>query len=433
MGKFTKDVTSTFITQVITLILGLFTTIIIARILGPEKRGIYSLAILLPSLLITFSNLGIGTATAFHIGKKKYSLNKIFGNNIIFSVLISALAIFLGLIVISFFGDALFAGIKKEYLFLGLLLIPFQIFITLIVSIFWGLQKITEYNFINLLINFIFSALIGILLLGFHLGIKATIIAQIISFLPAGILLFFWVKKKTDGISLKFDKSYFKDSLKYGGKVYLSDLSSFLHYRIDIFLINIFINPLAVGLYSIATAMAEKFWFISTSVARAFFPKVSSETDENRLKEFTPLVCRNTLFVTFLGIIFVLFISRWIIILLFSEAYLNSIQSFNVLLIGMISISGWNILANDLMGRGRPEINTYLTIGSVILNIILNIFLIPRFGIIGAAWATAISYTILCLCTVIVYSKISGNKIRDVIFIKKTDFKIYKNIIALLK
>jgi len=429
MSKFTKDVTFTFITKVITLLLGLAITIVIARILGPEKKGIYSLAILIPSLLITFTDLGVGPATVFHISKKKYPLKQILGNNIIFSILVGIFSIFIGLVIISIFGNTFFAGIKKEYLFLALLLAPPQLLLIYTVSVLWGTQKIKEYNLIHILRTFIFFVLIGILLLKFHFEIKAIIITQIISFLVAEILLFFWAKTKTGGISFKFNKLYFKDSLKYGSKVYIANLFSFLHYRIDIFLINIFINPLAVGFYSIAVAIAEKFWLITNSMAIAFFPRVSSETNQKRLKEFTPLVYRNILFITLLGVIFLLLISRWIIILLFSEAYLNSVQPFNILLIGIIAISGWNILANDLMGRGKPEINTYISAGSVILNIILNIFLIPKFGIIGAAWATTISYTILNLITVVVYVKISGNKIRDVLFLKKSDLKLYKNLL----
>lgn len=433
MGKFTKNVIFTFIAKGITLILGLIITIIIARILGPEKKGIYSLAILLPTLLITFTNLGISSATIFHIGKKKYSLEQILGNNIIFSVLISAFTIILGLISISLFSDSLFAGVKKEYLFLALLIIPFQLFLLFIISILWGLQKIKKYNLIHLLKILVFFLLVGIFLLWFRLEIKTIIIAQIISSIPAVILLLFWVNKKIRGISLKFNKLYFKDSLKYGSKVYLADLSSFLHIRIDIFLINIFINPLAVGLYSVSAAMTQKLWLITNSIATVLFPRVSSETDKKRLKEFTPLVCRTTLFITLLAAIFLILISHWLIVLLFSRAYSGSILPFNILLIGTIAISGWNILANDLMGRGKPQIYARLSIGSVILNILLNVFLIPRFGIIGAAWSTTISYTILCFSAVIIYSKISGNRIRDILFLKKTDYKIYKNLVTSLK
>ena len=93
LGKFTKDTLITLIAKVLLLVLGIGTSIIVARVLGPGGKGIYSLAILFPTLLITFTNLGIGPASVYFIGQKKYTSKEVFGANIIYSVLISIFAI----------------------------------------------------------------------------------------------------------------------------------------------------------------------------------------------------------------------------------------------------------------------------------------------------------------------------------------------------
>ena len=433
MGKFTKDTIITFIARVLNLVLVLGASIVVARVLGPEGKGIYSLAILLPMLLITFTNPGIGPASVYYIGKKKYLPKEIFGNNIIFSSLVSVFAIIVGLIVIFFFSNSLFPGVEKEYLFLALSLLPFHIFLNFIIDILLGLQKFKKYNLVNLLRTFTFLILIVIFLLGFHFGTKSAIIAQAISFFLAGVPLFFWVKKETNGISFKFNKLYFRDFSLYGGKIYLANILSFLRKRVDMFLVNIFLNPLAVGLYSIAVGLAEKIWLISQSAGLVLFPRVSSETDKKKLKQFTPLVCRNILFITLIGAVLFFFLSDWIITLFYSKAFSDSILPLKILLIGTVAISGSIAMSNDIAGRGKPIINAYIGAVSVIINIILNIIWIPKFGIIGASWATAVSYTVLFIITVFVYSKISGNRIRDVIFIKKSDFRFYKNFLILFK
>jgi len=78
-------------------------------------------------------------------------------------------------------------------------------------------------------------------------------------------------------------------------------------------------------------------------------------------------------------------------------------------------------------------INTYINIASLATNIILNILLIPQYGIAGAAYATTISYSLVFIIRSIVYSKISGNRIRDFIFIKLSDLKFYLAIINLVR
>jgi len=433
IGKFTKNILITFGTRVFQLILGIGSSVIIARMLGPQGRGIYSLAILLPGLLAVFTNLGIGPASVFYIGKKKYSPKEVFGTNIIFAGLISIFTIIIGLIIVFFFSDKLFPGVPKECLFLALSVIPLHFFSSFSVNILLGLQKIKKYNFIQLIQNFIFLFLIVIFLLGLRFGVKAVITANILSAFVGCTVLFFQTKKETNGIVFSLNREILRDFFSYGSKVYLGNIFSFLHYKIDMFMVNIFLNPVAVGFYSIAVTLAEKIGLISESTGTILFPQVSSETNKERLNKFTPLVCRNTLFITMLCAIFLFLIGRWLIILLYSKEFSDSVLPFQILLIGSITISGWRILANDLYGRGKPLLNSYITGVSVIINIILNIIFIPKFGISGASWATAISYTIALIMITIVYSRISGNRITDILFVKKSDLKYYKNIRGLFK
>ena len=432
IGNFTKNTLYTLVTRILQLLLGIVTSIIIARVIGPKGKGIHTLAILLPMLLITFANFGIGPASVYYIGKKKYALQEIFGGNIIFSILISVSAIIAGLIVVYFFSNKMFPGVEKEYLLLALCIIPFQLFLTFIVSILLGLQEIKKYNYINLIRNFIFLFLIVILLLGFKYRIRAVIFAQAISSMFVCIALFFLVKKEVGGIILKINKSLFKDFFIYGSKIYLTNILAFLHLRIDIFMINIFLNPIEVGFYSIAVGLSEKIWLISQSAGTVLFPKVCSETDKKKLKEFTPLVCRNVLGITIFISILLYFLGSHIIVLFYSKQFYKSVLPFQILLIGVIAISGSRILANDLSGRGRLQENIYINTFSVILNIILNLILIPKFGIKGAAWATTISYNVTFLIRLLIYSKISGNKTKEIIIIQKSDIALYRNIFSAL-
>lgn len=433
MGKFIKDTIFTFIIRIFNLGLALGSSIIIARALGPEGKGIYSLAVLLPSLVIIFTNPGLGPATVYYVGQRKYSPKKVFGNNIIFSSLVSILASLIGLIIIFFFSNALFPNIAREYLLLALSLIPVHIFLSSILDILLAFQKIKKYNLVSFVQEVIFLFLTGLFFLGLHLGVREVIILEFISFFIACIVLFFWAKKETGEIHFGLDKFYFRRFLVYGIKVYLANVLSFLRKRLSLFLVNIYLNPLAVGFYSIASGLAEKIWLIPQSAGIVLFPRVSSETNKDRLKNFTPLVCRNVLFITFIVAILFFILSDWVIPLLYSETFLESIVPFKILLIGTVAISGSVSMANDISGRGKPMINVYLSLIVVIINIILSIILLPIFGILGAAWATTSSYIVNFILKTIVYSKISGNKITDVIFIKKSDLRFYKNFIIIFK
>ena len=433
IGTFTKNTLITFITRVLTAIFGILITIVIARTLGAGGQGIYSLAILLPSTLLIFTVFGVNVSSIFYIGKKEYHPKEVLGHNLFFSFFISIFTILLGLVIIFFFSNKIFPGVEKVYLFLALSIIPFNIFFELVSSVLLGMQKIKKYNLFSFSQSFLFLFLIIILILGFRFGIKAAILAQTFSFLFVGIVLFFIAKKETGGLVFKLSKNYCRDAISYGFKNYLGGVLNFLHYRIDMFLINIFLNPIAVGIYYIAVRLAEGIWLISLSAATVLFPKVASETDEKNLKEFTPLVCRNVLFITFLIAILLFISSRWIVLFFYSNEFLDAVLPFQILLIGTLFTSGWRILANDISARGKPMLNNYVIGFSVILNTILNIIYIPKFGIAGAAFTTAISHFTLFLITIFFYAKISHNKIKNIVLPQKTDILFYKNILSLIK
>ncbi len=432
-SKFTKNTLITLLTRILQLIFAIGTSVIIARVLGPEGKGVYALALLLPSILVALTDLGVGPASVYYIGKKKYSSKEIFGANIIYSFLISIFAISIGLIVVLFFREEAFPGVPKEYLLLALSLIPFQVFLTLVVDVLLGLRKIKEYNFVQLVHTFMFLFLIAIFLLGFHFGIRAAIICEAVSLFLSCIVLFFLVIKETQGVLLKCSKDYFKNSFFYGIKAYSSNVLSFLHARIDMWMLNFFLNPIAAGFYSVAVGVAEKLWLISQSAGTVIFPEVSSESNSKRLKEFTPLICRNVLFISFLGAIALFLMAPLLITFLYSKQYSKSVLPLQILLLGIIPISGSRILSNDFAGRGKPILNTYLNGFSVITNVVLNLIFIPKWGIAGAAWASTISYTLVASGTFVVYAKISGNKISDIIFIKRSDLKRYRSFISSFK
>jgi O-antigen/teichoic acid export membrane protein len=426
IGTFTKNTLMIFFTRVSALFLGLLASIIIARVLGPEGKGVYTLAILLPGLLLTFTNFGINPATVFYIGKKKYSPKEIFGNNIVITLLLGGIAILIGLIIIFFFSQKLFQGVEKEYLLLALPLVLFTLFFGFISCILIGLQKFKKYNFVYFLQGFCFLALIGVFLLSLNLDVKFTILAYVFSYVLACGILFFLTEKETNGVFLKPNWQYFKDVFSYGSRAFLGGIFVFFHTRIDRFLINFFINPPAVGLYSVSAGLAEGFWLLSLAASIVLFPKVASETDGKRLKEFTPLVCRNILFITFLMATLFFALSPWLVTFLYSERFLQSIKPFQILLIGSLAFCGMRILGNDLSARGKPMLVTYAVGISTILNIILNLLWIPKWGIIGAAWATSLSYLGMFMIVAFLYLKISGNKINEILLFKKSDLNFYK-------
>ena len=424
--NFSIDTGITVTTQVVNVVLGLVTSVILARVLGPEGRGIYALAMLLPTLIVTFGNVGIGPATVYYVARGEFKSQEILGNNILLSVAFGGLGLIAGLVVVLFFRQEVFPGIPPGYLLLSLVLVPIQFFFSYVRYLLLGAQRIKEFNCVQIAQTSLFLGFIAIALLGFKAGVTGAILAVLFTWLFADVLVFGLTKKVAGGIDLKPNTSYIKQAIIYGLQAHISNILAFLNYRVDMFLVNSFVGPGAVGLYSIGVGLAERLWIVSKAAGTVLFPRVSAETDEERRKSFTPLVARTVLWITAFAALVLALLSRWIVLLLYSAKFLPTVGVLQSLLIGIIPLSASRVLANDISGRGRPILNTYRGIITVVTNVVLNLLWIPRYGIVGAAWASTVSYTVSFLGALYFYCRLSGNPWTKILLPQPGDLAIYR-------
>lgn len=425
-GRFTRRTAITFTARVLSVLLGIAISVIIARLLGPEGKGIYTLAALLPTLIVTFANLGIGPATVYHVAQGRYSRQEILGTNIAFALGIGALGVLGGLIVALFLHQSVFPGVAQGYLLLALALIPGTLLFVYLQNILLGAQRFKEYNLIAIIQSLLFLASVVIALWALKAGVVGALVAGAFAWFLADVVLFLWVWKIVGGISFKLNLAYLRKASVYGLQAHLGNIIGFLNYRIDMFLVNGFLNPTAVGFYSIGVGLGEKLWMVSHAASTVLFPRVAAETDEHRRKEFTPLVARSVLWISVLGALAVFFLSHWLVNFLYSAAFLPAVQPLQILLPGIVALSVGRVLANDIAGRGRPMLNTYVGAGALATNVALNLIWIPRYEIAGAAWASTVSYSLTFVVRLLLYCRLSGNSWVKVLLPQRGDWKLYR-------
>ncbi|MGQ9628682.1 MAG: oligosaccharide flippase family protein, partial [Anaerolineae bacterium] len=351
-GTFARGTTVTLSSGVLSLLIGVGTSVILARVLGPEGKGIYALAALLPSLIVTFGNLGIGPATVYYVARGEFRRQEILGNNVLLSLGVGGIGVLAGLVVALFFREAVFPGVSPGYLLLALVLVPVDIFFSYVRYVLLGAQRIKEFNYVQIAQSALFLGFIALALLGLKAGVTGAILAGLLTWLLVDALVFHLAKKVAGGFDVKPSASYMKRAATYGIQAHLSNILGFLNYRVDMFLVNGFLGPAAVGLYAVGVGLVEKLWMISQAASTVLFPRVAAETEEQRRKEFTPLVARTVLWTTGLGALALALLSRWIVLLLYSEAFLPAVGALQALLVGIVALSAGRVLANDISGRG---------------------------------------------------------------------------------
>jgi len=434
LTSISKNSSITFISQVIIFALRIIISIILARILSPSGRGIYALIILIPTVMLKLGSLGMESANVYFTGSKQYKVKEITSNSLFSSVILGLILILLFFCIyhLNIFQDFLNSNqINLFYLWIIILTIPLSLLSGFLINIFLGEEKIITYNKIN-----IFKVILNLITIIFFLlilrqGIFGAVFSYILTIIGTTLFVILLIRTLTK-IRFSFNLRLFEDLTKYGLKTYFGNIAQFLNYRLDIFLVATFLSPAAVGFYSISVALAEKIWMLPGSIALVLFPRISS-LKNTKANNFTPKVARNTFFIVFVFSLILAFFSRPLIRILFGYDFLPSVVPLLILLPGIIALSGAKTLTADLAGRGKPQFGTYASFISLGINVPLNLYFIPKWGISGAAFASSVAYIVATFIIIIFFIKISKKSWVDVLLIKKKDFQYYKNFFSKIK
>jgi O-antigen/teichoic acid export membrane protein len=197
-----------------------------------------------------------------------------------------------------------------------------------------GAQHIKGYNLAAMIQGFL-SLIFTILFLWiFRMEVGGALLGIVFSWIFADIFTFVLTAKVSNGFKMQMNISYLKNALNYGLKIHIGNILRFLSLRVNLFLVNVFLNPAAVGFYSISIGLTEKLWLISQAAATVLFPKIAGEEDEVKKKEFTPIVARTVLWIMVPIALLIFFLSRWLVSFLYSQTFLPAVASLRILLWG---------------------------------------------------------------------------------------------------
>lgn len=424
---------ATLVRQVGAGLLGLITAAIIARVYGPEGNGVFAIALLLPGMLGILLSFGIASANVYFIASNQVTIREAVRANLRFCLWMTVIGLLVGVLVVLWKGNEFFPGVGRQLLWLALPIFPIALLSGFLTSLFQGLQEFRTYNRllviqpILLLGSVSLVALSGNKSLGLLIGVQ--LVTSFIVLVATVLALYRLSLASVEESPTTGD--YSKRAINYGWKAHLGGILAFLNYKADIFLVNFFMTPVAAGVYVVIVALAERLWLISGAVSTVLLPRLSQlSSDEESRKRLTPLISRLVLVVTLVCGFVLAFIAHPLILLLFGSQYLDGVLPLLILLPGIVMLGVAKVWANDIAARGRPEINMYISLVVIIVNIIGNVTLIPRYGLSGAAAATTVSYLICSLITLFIYARMTSNNWITAIFVSSADMNALMKLLS---
>lgn len=382
--------------SIIILLVGFVIKPILARWLGATALGLYSLSITIYGVSVLIGNFGISQSLIKYVaeyGRNSSKIREIASSGFISSLIVGVCVGFLLYIlrdVIASFFDKPRLALSLSILALSL---PFASLLQSLTGLFNGLKKM-RYFALLLIAQIILRVVLVILLIKLGYGITGAIIGIALSDIVTSLL---GLLLSRGFLSLRVQDYIrnFRRLLGFGAQMFGVSVINSISSRMDIFLIGYFMSATSVGLYSAAIAIANLFTIIPDAVRRMTFPNTSKLWSEGNRElmhvMFDKSLKYSACILIFLALI-VGFFAKDIITLVFGHKFEGVILALYVLIIARV-IRGATIvpIGSVVPAIGRPDINLKVELISVGMNVGLNILLIPRFGILGAAIGTTIA------------------------------------------
>ena len=291
-----------------------------------------------------------------------------------------------------------------------------------------GNERITHINKFNIIMNLARSFLLTIFWLAGTLDINKYIIIYTSSL---GILTIMLYSKL--GIKYKFmsNKNLIIKEFKFGIAIYLATLFIYLNYRLDQFLIKNMLNETQMGIYSIAVALAELLFLIPGSVGTAVLGRLYNIEDNstNERKDTISLTVKYTFYIcVIIGIIGIMMTP--LITFVYGEEYSGAKIPTIILFIGIIFASIGKVSSSYFQSIGNTKTHLIITASTFFANLILNLILIPIYGIAGAAIASTIAYIFYGIAYIIFFIKLEEFSFKDFFEISKEDILAIKQSIS---
>ncbi|WP_246286520.1 flippase [Natronomonas gomsonensis] len=389
-----KNVKQLFFLRVFGQLLTLLSVIYFTRSLPPGTLGEYFYFESLRGMAGLLVSFGVGGATEKFASENEdpdgwYSTGL---------VMTTALAVI---------GSILFLGVQyafdgiiaQEYLIYFIVALTGQQFISFYKHIFRADLRAAVGGFVNLLrvIAFVIGAVAAVRLGMGALGIIASATFARLLVIPVSI---YFTNRKFTIPSIEMANKLIGFAKYY----FLTVIGSKILYFADIVLIGILLTKADVGLYEVAWRLMLAAIILNGILANTIFSYISKADSLNNTKQIRDDIetsLRFVLILPFAGVIGAAIIGSDVLALLFTAEYVSNEYLLSVLMSGFIFQSIYFLFSRSLVAMNKPKVSFYGTATTIISNLGLNLMLIPRFGIIGAAFATSASFVIAAVVHVL--------------------------------
>ncbi|SDA59978.1 polysaccharide transporter, PST family [Pseudomonas sp. NFPP33] len=401
-----------FFDKLLRMGVGLLVGVWVARYLGPEQFGLFSFAAAFTGIFSALAGLGLASIVVRDLVRDSIKAPEIMGSAIILQLGSGFLAYVLMLLVIlGLRPDDDFSRLVVAIVGATLLLKASD------VAVYWFEAQVQS-KYVVWVQNstFLIFAAVKVILIWSQSPLVAFASVVFIEALLVSVLMISVVNIK--GMSLyrlRVRKKRMAGLLKDSWPLCLSAMTIMIYMKVDQIMLGQMLGDEAVGVFTAAVRISEIWYFVPVAICSSLFPNMLALRESNRLfyMQRLQLLFGAMVWLSIVVAVLMTFGSKWIVVLLFGEAYTAAGTVLAIHIWASIFVSLGVISGQWLVAEGLQLLSMQRAALGACVNVLLNFLLIPRFGVNGAAIATVVSFAVVAF-----FSDVINKKTRVIFFMK---------------
>ena len=388
--------------NVIFRLISLVVIIYLARYLGTTGFGKYNFVFAYLAFFGIIADLGLQTILVREMSRNSSMAPKLIGNAYIIRLILTVFAVVLSMIVITLMS---YPEDTTSYIYIAAFTLLFMSFSDFYTAIFQANLKM-EYSIFAKLSFKILSAILILWIIFSHGTLTQVMIVLVFSEMVRTLVSYLFSRKFVRpqfDIDFKLLKYFLKESLP----IALSGIIWVIYYNIDIVMLSSMKGDAPVGIYSAPYRLSEPLIFIPQALMISLFPIMSEsfKNSKDRLIKSYRLSFKYLLIISIPIVIGTTLIADKIILLIYDASFVNSTSVLQILIWALVFASVNSVLLTLLISMDKQKLNTLSTGLCAIVNITLNLILIPILSYNGAAIATVATNIVLFVASFYFVSK----------------------------
>lgn len=393
--------------QVLRIIAGLLVGIWVARYLGPEQFGLFSYVLAFTAIFAGIAKLGLDGIVVRelvnHPGERDICLGTAFWLKILGAFLMIGIIA----VVVPFTRNDITTNFFIFIIAAGMVFQSFEV-----VEFYFHSQVLAKIVSICKVIQLALSSMIKIYLVLINAELTCFVLVTVFDTLSLALSYAISYKLCTRTTFYRhFDRSIAIQLLRDSWPLIFSAIVVSIYMRIDQIMIKEMLGEYEVGVYSAAVRLSEAFYFIPMLISASLFPAILNAKKQNE-ELYKKRLQRLYTFMVWMAIIIALpitLLADWLVVSLFGQEYEEAG--------GVLTIHAWSAVfvflgvasAKWFVAENLQKLTLANTFVGAVLNCFLNYKLIPAFGVVGAAYATLISYAVAAYFMNIIWKKSRAN------------------------